>query len=599
MSKQFTREEDFLCRGITLLLSTRTDASIVRLAERLELAGSPPVSLLNELRQAIPLIEQHKVDLLVLILDGLQPYATEITLQIRQRKRLGVLPILLVAQSQEKTARNAALAAGANDYVDLDADTSDLAWRLRNLLALRNNHLIHQASLATLKQEIATHHAKLEMLIENGMMMSMEQDQTQLLRHILQEGQRLLHCTGGTLYLVTDRQTLYQKTLHFALRTRNDALPSLDIPLYDPNSGAPNEKHVSTWVALHKHSILIDNVYQETRFDLSGTRHFDAQSGYRTISMLTVPMAPRGGKVIGVLQFMNAQDPQTGEIIPFAPDLVALVEALAAQAAVALDNLQLVEARQADAERRLAQERLLFQQSRLAAMGEMVGNIAHQWRQPLNVLSLLLANIRETSKRPSQDEASLEKWFIRSQQTIQRMSDTIEDFLNYFKPDKEQVAFDVCHCINSAIDLVELHYQQDQITISPPPPSEPCLGFGYPNEFTQVVLNALSNAREAILARGIAGTIRISLAKQNDTLTVTLDDNGGGIPSDILPKVFDPYFTTKNTGTGIGLYMSKTIMQNMGGDIGIGNGPEGARVQISLPQVSSKGEIGCTSCGRY
>ncbi len=120
-----------------------------------------------------------------------------------------------------------------------------------------------------------------------------------------------------------------------------------EISLYDPITGKPNETHVSTWCAIHRQSVLIDDVYKETRFDLSGTRNFDAFSGYRSVSMLTVPMAPRGSDVVGVLQFINKLDPQTGLVVPFPPDLIPLVEALAAQAAVTLDNIALIDARKA------------------------------------------------------------------------------------------------------------------------------------------------------------------------------------------------------------------------------------------------------------
>jgi HD-GYP domain-containing protein (c-di-GMP phosphodiesterase class II) len=169
-------------------------------------------------------------------------------------------------------------------------------------------------------------------------MMSMERDRAKLLRQLLTEGRRILNCDGATMYMVTA-----QKTLRFEMRTLDDALPSMQIPLYDPVSGLPNENYVSVHTAIRNRSVLIDDVYRETRFDLSGTRAFDASSGYRTVSMLTVPIAPRGGEAIGVLQFMNAKKRDSGDIVPFARDTVGLVEALAAQAAVALDNLALVE----------------------------------------------------------------------------------------------------------------------------------------------------------------------------------------------------------------------------------------------------------------
>lgn len=147
------------------------------------------------------------------------------------------------------------------------------------------------------------------------------------------------------MYLLTPH-----KALRFFMRTRSDELVQDEIPLYDHITGAPNEHYISIWCALHKQSVLVDDVASETRFDLSGTRQFDAHSGYRTVSLLTVPMAPRKGELLGVLQFINQLNPLTGKAEPFSPDVVPLVEALAAQAAVALDNLQLLDERKASME---------------------------------------------------------------------------------------------------------------------------------------------------------------------------------------------------------------------------------------------------------
>ncbi len=182
---------------------------------------------------------------------------------------------------------------------------------------------------------------KLSSLVQNGLLLSSENDRTRLLTHILMEGKRICNADAATMYLKTENDSL-----RFSLRTKGDALPSVEIALHDAN-GKPNEAHVSTYVALHNQSVLIDDVYQETRFDLSGTRHFDQASGYRTVSMLTVPLAPRDGEVIGVLQFMNALDFNTGEVIPFPAQVVSFVEALASQSAIALDNRNLIDSQEA------------------------------------------------------------------------------------------------------------------------------------------------------------------------------------------------------------------------------------------------------------
>ena len=190
-----------------------------------------------------------------------------------------------------------------------------------------------------LQQSLAEAREQLASLVENGLMLASERDRDKLLRHILMAGKRICNADAATLYLKTEGGGL-----RFALRSRSDSLPSTEIPLIDPHTGLPDDRHVCTHVALHKCSVLIDDVYAESRFDLGGTRHFDLESGYRTVSMLAVPMAPRGGEVIGVLQFINATDRESGKVTAFSRQDASFVEALAAQAAVALENHQLMAA---------------------------------------------------------------------------------------------------------------------------------------------------------------------------------------------------------------------------------------------------------------
>lgn len=187
--------------------------------------------------------------------------------------------------------------------------------------------------------ELIATQMKLENLIDTGLELGRERDRMALLHKTLFSGKTLLNCDAGTMYLVTDH-----KTLRFALRTRDDELPSFEIPLYDEETGQPVERFVSTYTALHNEPVVIDNIYEETRFDVSGAKRFDEVSRYRTVSMLTVPLTPRDGEVIGVMQFLNAMDPNTGAVTTFNPELVRFVTAMAAQASLALDNYQLIQA---------------------------------------------------------------------------------------------------------------------------------------------------------------------------------------------------------------------------------------------------------------
>jgi len=311
------------------------------LLSMLEADGYTNVVGTNDSRQVLQMLQQEAFDLLVLDIDMPHINGVELTRRIRETCSEAQLPILVIAATSDKQTRNQALACGANDYLSKPVDSVETSLRVKNLLAIRSIYKGQLINEADLERQVSIRTAKLDLLIKNGIMLSMEHDRAKLLNQILVESQKLLHCDGATLYLVTENNTL-----RFAHRTRDDTLPMAEIPLYDQEAGRPQERFVSTWVALHNTPVLIDDVALETRFDLSGTRRFDEQTHYKTISLLTVPMASITGDVIGVLQFFNALDGETGRVIPFARDALGLVEALAAQAAVALDNLQLLEAQE-------------------------------------------------------------------------------------------------------------------------------------------------------------------------------------------------------------------------------------------------------------
>lgn len=185
---------------------------------------------------------------------------------------------------------------------------------------------------------LKTSQDRLNALVDIGILLSAERDRDALISHILMSGKRLSNCDAATLYLMTER-----KTLRFAVRSRDDVLPAEELPLHDPVTGAPAENYVSTWAALNGKTVNIADVYRETRFDLSGTRRFDEATGYRTVSMVTIPMLRRNGDVVGVLQFMNAMEPDSGDIVPFANGIVDLLEAMASQAAISLDVNELID----------------------------------------------------------------------------------------------------------------------------------------------------------------------------------------------------------------------------------------------------------------
>ena len=239
------------------------------------------------------------------------------------------------------------------------------------------------------------------------------------------------------------------------------------------------------------------------------------------------------------------------------------------------------------------QEQLLIQQSKLAAMGEMIGNIAHQWRQPLNALSLVLQNINFAYEMDDLSEEFMHKSMDKANLLTNTMSKTIDDFRNFFKPNKQEVEFFISDAIKNAISLIESTFQHHNITIESKINDDANIK-GFPNEFSQVVLNILNNAKDAIIENNIgSGKVLINVEKIDNKATISVIDNAGGIPNDILEKVFNPYFTTKEEGkgTGIGLYMSKNIIEtNMNGKLLVENIENGAKFVIIVPILENKND---------
>lgn len=236
--------------------------------------------------------------------------------------------------------------------------------------------------------------------------------------------------------------------------------------------------------------------------------------------------------------------------------------------------------------KRQEQEQILIQQSKLAAMGEMIGNIAHQWRQPLNALGLVMQNIQFSYELDELDDEFMEKSVKKVNLLTNSMSKTIDDFRNFFKPNKEREPFILNRLVEKTLELVESTFEHNNISIE-----RNILGeikvYGFPNEFSQTLLNVLNNAKDALVENKITNAnVNINILEETKYGVITIEDNAGGIPKEIIEKIFEPYFTTKEEGkgTGIGLYMSKIIIeQNMNGKLLASNVNDGAKFVIKIP----------------
>ncbi len=239
-------------------------------------------------------------------------------------------------------------------------------------------------------------------------------------------------------------------------------------------------------------------------------------------------------------------------------------------------------------------DKFLLQQSRLAAMGEMIGNIAHQWRQPLSELGITIYKMKKIFMKSEDKERKRD--FLSSYEhaklVIQKMSNTIEDFRNFFNPNLEKKVFFVEDAIKDTLRMMEgtIHRHELQIEVK-------CIKKaqinGYLSQFSQVLVNLINNSKDAYNAKGIEEKrIVISVDIDNKRQVVILfEDFAGGINKSVMDKIFYPYFTTKHSssGTGLGLYMSKMIIENsMNGEISVENRNGGAVFKIVIPQTKKE-----------
>lgn len=240
-----------------------------------------------------------------------------------------------------------------------------------------------------------------------------------------------------------------------------------------------------------------------------------------------------------------------------------------------------------EVEKQREKEKLLIQQSKLAALGEMIGNIAHQWRQPISAVSTIMMNIKWTAISKGVPKDFIDDKIKEANEQLNYMSQTIDDFRNFFKPDKQKENFDVKIETQKAYKIVEATLKNSHIDLQIFTSSVYKV-YGYPNEFSQVILNLLSNAKDVIIEREIKEPrIEINLYQNKNNIYCEISDNAGGIKEENMQKVFEPYFTTKDSnGTGIGLYIAKEIIEkHMNGKLQIKNTKLGAKFIIMIPAV--------------
>jgi len=262
----------------------------------------------------------------------------------------------------------------------------------------------------------------------------------------------------------------------------------------------------------------------------------------------------------------------------------AIREDISAKKEVELFNDTLSLKVEQEVEKNLKKDKLLLQQSKLAAMGEMIGAIAHQWRQPLNTLAIKLQFVVDDYEDGLVDKKYLENHSSEGMKLVNFMSKTIDDFRNFFNIEKAKTTFDIKTKVLETTNILSSQLSKYDIKVE-------VLGntfdfYGHASEFQQVILNIVNNAKDALVEEEIVnGVIKVDIKSDKEYGYIIISDNAGGIESSVYERIFEPYFTTKEQGkgTGLGLYMSKMIIEdNMQGELSAKNNKDGAEFMIKF-----------------
>lgn len=229
---------------------------------------------------------------------------------------------------------------------------------------------------------------------------------------------------------------------------------------------------------------------------------------------------------------------------------------------------------------------MLIHQSKMATIGEMIGVIAHQLKQPLNIMSLYCNDVKDSYEYDEIDDEFIKKFHKNTREQISFMSDTIDGFTDFFNPKKIKSVFSLKNSVSKILQILQKHLTVNDIKLEINVSDEKV--FGVDSELEQVILNIITNSKDAFNDRKIENrVIKINSLEKGKYTILMIEDNAGGIKEENIDNIFDPYYTTKDYGTGIGLYMVKLVIKSsFGGDLKIQNTQNGVKFIIALPNKS-------------
>jgi C4-dicarboxylate-specific signal transduction histidine kinase len=237
---------------------------------------------------------------------------------------------------------------------------------------------------------------------------------------------------------------------------------------------------------------------------------------------------------------------------------------------------------QQETEAHLRNEKILQQQAKMAAMGEMMDAVAHQWKQPLNALSMYTQLLQSDFEEGVVDSAYINTLVHDVDEQIEHMISTLTEFRTFFRSDKEVEPFGLKRCIQTVMLLMKDELLRNQIEVRIESEKEIIIT-GIENEFKHLILNIITNARDVFIERERKNrVIYIRFHQKNGKVILQIEDNAGGIPDELIKDIFKPNFTSKAEGTGIGLYMSAQIAQKLNGQLYVDNTQRGAAFTLEV-----------------
>ncbi|MBD3842841.1 MAG: GAF domain-containing sensor histidine kinase [Campylobacterales bacterium] len=425
--------------------------------------------------------------------------------------------------------------------------------------------------IETLKMSNIQKMATISKLNSIGVSLATQKDVSSILKNILLNVKEFTNADGGTIYIAYGDKLTFKHILNDTLNiVQNDSEEPDDVWNY-LTINEENQNMVAIRCALTKQIINIDDVYDSTRFDFSGTKKFDSKTGYRSKSMLVIPMIGDDNSLVGVLQLINKIDLFTKEILAFSKEDENLAHSLASQASVAVQKFR--------------QDKLIMQQSKMAAMGEMIDAIAHQWKQPLNVISIgaseLEMNLNFGFDIDNEMLANLAK---ETQNQVAHLLSTLEEFRSFLRPDKPKEKINISSLLRSVLVLLKDDLTSNNIETE----IRGNLNLEFNvivNEVKHIFINLLSNARDAFKDNNIKNRkVVFEILEKKGYVSVEVTDNAGGIPIHVIDDIFKANVTTKEEGkgTGIGLYMATQIAQKNNGELSVENVEGGAKFTLNI-----------------